>query len=109
MSVPPEWCRKHAYAPAVLSEVPVLILMVQEEEMQFALSPQPKAGMLSPCFALCRFKMCNCSSIPMVLCIAGDYNQKIKMYLCNWLNEDLNSSLLAFLGLIKFECLDFFF
>jgi hypothetical protein len=41
VAVPPEWCRKHAYAPAVLSEVPVLILMVQEEKMPFALSPQP--------------------------------------------------------------------
>lgn len=41
VDVPPEWRRKHACAPAVLSEVPVLILMVQEEKMQFALSPQP--------------------------------------------------------------------
>lgn len=28
----------------VLSEVPVLLLVVQDEEMQFALSPQPLKG-----------------------------------------------------------------
>lgn len=62
------------------SEVPVLILVVQVEKMQ-SLHFQDsfyKAGMLSPCFAFCRFKMCNCYSIPVVLCIAGDCNQKEK-------------------------------
>lgn len=61
----------------VSSEVPI-ILVVQEEKMQSLHFEDSfsKAGMLSPCFALCRFKKCNCSSIPMVLCIAGDCNQK---------------------------------
>lgn len=30
------------------------------------------------------------------------------MYLCNWFEEVLNSSLVSYLGLIRFECLQFF-
>lgn len=86
------------------------MLMVQEEKMQSALSTQPRKGwhvISLLCFVLSPNVLLFQHSNGLVH--SRGLEPKIKMCLCNWFKEHLNSSLLSFLRLIRFECLEFFF